>query len=356
MKLPLILLILVTAAFALNVDFYYGEGCSHCAATSDILDELSSEYDLNITMYEVYSNSENREQMFRLYDQYGVDVRTGGVPTTVVDSRVFIVGEMEKQEWRDVFDECLANCSQRALSRESSEFLETDSTAQLTLPVLIGAALVDSINPCTIAVMILLIGAVLYSKGRGQALVSGLLFAFTIFIMYILYGFGIMHAITTLELTRLFYMVVTVAALVLAIMEIRAFIDYRPGFMAVEMPMFLRPYAKKVTSEATSPIGVIVAAIFCSLFLIPCSSGPYLIVLGMLAKSATLQTVSYLLLYNFIFILPMLVITLLIFFGKTSVDKVGKAKDKYIRYIHLLSGIILFLLFFLMMMELSRVF
>jgi cytochrome c biogenesis protein CcdA len=165
-----------------------------------------------------------------------------------------------------------------------------------------------------------------------------------------------MHAITTLELTRVFYLIVTVAAFVLAMMEIRAFIDYKPGFMAVEMPMFLRPYAKKVTSEATSSFGVILAAVFCSLFLIPCSSGPYLIVLGMLAKAATLQTVSYLLLYNFIFILPMLVITVLIFFGKTTVEKIGKAKDRYIRYIHLASGIILFILFFLMVTELSRIF
>lgn len=356
MKLPLVLLILAAASFALNVDFYYGEGCSHCAATSEVFDDLSSDYDLDITRYEVYSNPENREAMFGLYERFGVDVRTGGVPTTIVDGKVFVVGEMEKEEWAQVFDDCLENCSERALKRESSEFLESGATARLTLPVLIGAALVDSINPCTIAVMVLLIGAVLYSKGRGQALASGLLFAFTIFIMYVLYGFGIMQAITTLEVTRIFYMVVTAAALVLAMMEIRAFIDYKPGFMAVEMPMFLRPYAKKVTSEATSPIGVIVAAIFCSLFLIPCSSGPYLIVLGMLARAATLQTVSYLLLYNFIFVLPMILITLLIFFGKTSVEKVGRAKDKYIRYIHLVSGVILFLLFFLMVMELARVF
>jgi cytochrome c biogenesis protein CcdA len=356
MKLPLILLILATASFALDIDFYYGEGCTHCAATSEIFDELSTEYDLNITTYEVYSNAENREAMFRLYDQYGIDVRTGGVPTTIIDNKVFIVGEMEKSEWEEIIDECIANCTKKALNRESSEFLEEGSTAQLTLPVLVGAAIVDSINPCTIAVMVLLIGAVLYSKGKKQALVSGLLFAFTIFVMYILYGFGIMHAITTLELTRVFYMIVTAAAFILAIMEVRAFVDYKPGMMAVEMPMFLRPHAKKVTSEATSPLGVIVAAIFCSLFLIPCSSGPYLIVLGMIAKAATLQTVSYLLLYNFIFVLPMLIITVLIFFGKTTVEKVGKAKDKYIRYIHLVSGIILFLLFFLMMMELSRVF
>jgi len=144
--------------------------------------------------------------------------------------------------------------------------------------------------------------------------------------------------------------------LILAVLEVRAFIDYRPGMMAVEMPMFLRPYAKEATSKATSPIGVIIAAMFCSLFLVPCSSGPYLLVLGMLAKAATIQTVSYLLLYNLIFILPMVLMTVAIYLGKTSVEKIHNLKEDYIKYIHLASGIILFVLFFIMLIQLEQLF
>lgn len=354
MKNLLALLLIFSLCFAIDVEQYYGIGCPHCGATYVLLDGFSEDYHLDIERYEVYQNNSNREKMFGRYDDFGLDVRTGGVPTTIIDGKTFIIGEIGNDDLKAILDECKTSCPEKIIRHESSALLEGDSDNLLA--VLVGAAIVDSINPCTIAVMILLIGAVLYSKGRRNALVSGFLFAFTIFFMYILYGFGILHAISTLELTRIFYTIVTLAAFLLALLEIRAFIDYRPGMAAVEMPMFLRPYAKKVTSEATSPIGVIAAAIFCSLFLIPCSSGPYLLVLGMLAKAATLQTVSYLLLYNFIFILPMLIITVMIFFGKTTVEKVGKAKDKYIRYIHLVSGIIMFLLFFLMMMELSRIF
>ncbi len=354
MKNILAFLLVFSLCFAVDVEQYYGIGCPHCGATYVLLDGFSEDYNLSIIRYEVYQDNSNREMMFGRYEDFGLDVRTGGVPTTILDGKTFIIGEIGEADLKVILDECKTSCPKKTVRHESSALLEGGDESLLT--VLIGAAIVDSINPCTIAVMILLIGAVLYSKGRRNALVSGLLFAFTIFIMYILYGFGILHAISTLEMTRIFYSVVTLAAFVLALMEIRAFIDYKPGMMAVEMPMFLRPHAKRVTSEATSPLGVVIAAVFCSLFLIPCSSGPYLIVLGMLAKAATLQTVSYLLLYNFIFILPMLIITVMIFFGKTTVEKVGKAKDKYIRYIHLVSGIILFLLFFLMVTELSRIF
>jgi cytochrome c biogenesis protein CcdA len=354
MKNLLAFLLVFSLAFAVEAEQYYGIGCPHCGATYALLESFSGEYNISIARYEVYQNNSNREMMFRRYDDFGLDIRTGGVPTTILDDRTFIVGEIGEADLKAILEECKDSCPGEIVRHESSALIE--GGGESLLAILVGAAIVDSINPCTIAVMVLLIGAVLYSKGRRNALFSGILFAFTIFFMYIFYGFGILQAISTLEMTRLFYTLVTVAAFVLAIMEVRAFIDYKPGMMALEMPMFLRPYAKKITSEATSPLGVILAAVFCSVFLIPCSSGPYLIVLGMLAKSATLQTVGYLLLYNLIFILPMLVITVLIFFGKTTVEKVGKAKDKYVRYIHLVSGIILFLLFFLMVMELSRIF
>lgn len=356
MKHLLALLLLFSIVSAINIEFYYGDGCPHCASTSALFQKLDPDYDLNITTYEVSGNAENRAVLFRKYDEYGVDIRSGGVPTIILDDRLFVVGELSEEQWRSLLGKCETECPQEVITQASSELLETDSTVQLTIPVLIGAAIVDSINPCTIAVMILLIGAVLYSKGRETALYSGLLFSFTIFVMYVLYGFGILHAITAFELTRIFYIVVTVMALILAVLEVRAFIDYRPGMMAVEMPMFLRPYAKEATSKATSPIGVIIAAMFCSLFLVPCSSGPYLLVLGMLAKAATIQTVSYLLLYNLIFILPMVLMTVAIYLGKTSVEKIHNLKEDYIKYIHLASGIILFVLFFIMLIQLEQLF
>jgi hypothetical protein len=228
---------------------------------------------------------------------------------------------------------------------------EQDPTTKLTWGVLIGAALVDSINPCTLAIMVMLLGIILISKGRNRMLLSGIIFFTVVYIMYFLFGLGILQALGNTGLTDIFFKVITVAALALAIMEINAYINYKPGFLAVEMPVFLRPYTHRVIEGATSLPGVAIAALFCSLFLLPCSSGPYLMVLAMVSKAVTVQTLTYLAVYNLVFILPMVVITLAVFFGYTTVEKVGDAKDKYIRQIHLFSGIILFLLFLFMLNE-----
>jgi len=64
-----------------------------------------------------------------------------------------------------------------------------------------------------------------------------------------------------------------------------------------------------------SPIGAFGIGILVSLFLLPCSSGPYIVILGLLSAQSNelnLLGMGYLVLYNFIFILPMLAITFLV--------------------------------------------
>ncbi len=372
-KIVLALMLLTYISFAIDIDFYYGEGCPHCKATEQIFNELDPEYELTIAEHEVYYNTEERSVFISEYERFGQDINSGGVPTTIIENRTMIIGGLEKAQWESLFEACqIGNCPQGVFSHSNlvidNQSIETNETndkidpieekngtVPMTLSVLIGAAIVDSINPCTIAVMVLLIGAVLYSKGKKEALVSGLIFSAVIFIMYMLFGFGIMKAITAFGLSTLFYGVVTVGALLLAIMEFNAYVNYKPGFLAVEMPMFLRPHVKKATQNATSPAGVAIAAVLCSLFLIPCSSGPYLVVLGMISQAATLQTVAYLLLYNLFFVLPMIIITVAIYHGKTTVEQIGDAKEKYIKHIHLFSGVILLILFIIMLNQFMQV-
>jgi cytochrome c biogenesis protein CcdA len=356
-KQTLLILLLLFSFSSASIELveYYGDGCPHCARTTALLiNELAPVYNLTIEGKEIYFNAQNRQEMFDIYIQFGLDPAKSGVPTTLVENTSLVVGEVSKERWEEVFDYCMNGTCQPGVFTESSYSpIETkDPASTLTIPVLIGAALVDSINPCTIAVMVMLLGVILMSKGKKDALWAGIAFALTVYVMYLLMGFGIFHAVTSAELTNAFYIVVTIAALVLAILEIRAYFKYRPGFFAIEMPMFLRPHTKKIMQGATSIPGVIIAAAACSFFLLPCSSGPYLLVLGMLAKSATLQAVFYLLLYNLIFILPMIVIAIAVYAGKASAEDVHELKEKYIREIHLFSGLILFALFLIMAYQL----
>ena len=352
-KVLLLLLFLFSFAFAqLDLTFYYGTGCPHCAATEKTFEKLGETYDLNIISKEIYSNSENRDEMLSYYEKFNISSLFGGVPTTIINEKVMIIGEMKENNWKTILNECLLDNCEGVYSDQSLD----QFSGELTLAIVIGAALVDSINPCTIIIMVMLLGVILLTDGKKKMLFSGLLFIVIIYLLYFIFGLGILKAIDDTNSSVIFYSIITLAALALTIMEINAYFNYKPGFLSVEVPMFLRPYMKQAIKGATSYPGVAIAAFLCSFFLLPCSSGPYLVVLAQLSESIKLDSFSlileplgYLILYNFVFVLPMLIILFAIYYGKISAETIGELRNKYIKEIHLISGIILFALFLIML-------
>ena len=103
-----------------------------------------------------------------------------------------------------------------------------------------------------------------------------------------------------------------------------------------------RPKLKSLIGGVTSVPGAFLIGFVISLFLLPCTSGPYIVILGLLAK-ATTQSYAILLLvfYNLIFIMPMVLITLALFFGLTDTKKAEKFRQKKLKVLHLIAGIII---------------
>jgi len=350
--LAFLLLLLLSHSFAeLDLVVYYGTGCAHCARVDVMLEELQDEYDFNIEKKEIYYDAANRQDLFDAYISFGMDPGESGVPTIILENRSILIGEMSRERFGQIFDEHISNASANGVytADSFSPIEEKDPTSGLTIWVLIGAAAVDSVNPCTIAVMTMLLGVIMGSGGRKRVLPAALTFIGVVFISYLLMGLGVLHAITNTDFINSFLIVVTIAAFFLAVLEIKAYFQYEPGFLSVEIPMFMRPFMKKAIANATSLPAIAFAALICSLVLLPCSSGPYLMVLSMLAQSVTLKGLLYLLIYNFVFILPMLVISGMIYFGRISVDEVGEFREQHIQKLHLIAGLILMILFLLLL-------
>ncbi len=363
---------------SIDITVYYGAGCPHCARMDTLLEELKLEYNLNIVKKEVYLDAKNRQEMFDLYIRFGKDPNEGGVPTLLLENRSMIIGEVDKERMKEIIEEHIANTTLSGIFTQwsFSPIEERDVTSQLTLVTLIGAAIVDSINPCTITVMVLLLGTILMIRGGRLMLLAASIFIGVVFISYFLMGLGIHYFVVSTDAANIFYKIVTGAAFILSLMEFNAYFNYKPGFFAVEMPMFLRPILKNAfkklkaagednNKEETNGkllknifilLLTAIIALICSIFLLPCSSGPYLMVLGMLSKAVTLKLLMYLILYNIVFVMPMVIITIVIYIGKTNIEEVSEMKEKYIRELHLISGLILFALFLVMLSQIANTF
>ena len=216
---------------------------------------------------------------------------------------------------------------------------------------LVSLAIVDAVNPCALAVMAMVLMALLLRDPtkKRQVLLGGLMFSLAVFILYFVYGFIIVQffknvipetGIYTLYVFKTFGLL----AITLGVLNIKDYLRYQPGSIGTEMPLSMRPRVKLIIKRITSPLGAFFIGIFVTLFLLPCTIGPYFIFSGIIHNLNLAHTITLLLIYNLIFILPMIGITLAIYFGVSTVDKVSGWKEKHIKHLHLWEGIILILL------------
>jgi len=77
-------------------------------------------------------------------------------------------------------------------------------------------------------------------------------------------------------------------------------------------------------------------------FELPCTGGPYFFVLGLLSQNLSLlQILPILLYYNLIFVSPLILLTILIYFGYASIERTIDWKERNLRLLHLFAGLLM---------------
>lgn len=333
--------------------YFYGDGCPQCEKVSPFLDQLSSKYpNLEIKRFEIYKNRDNALLLTQYFEGFGVSIADRGIPAVFI-SKSYLIGEkpilgsLENKIIGSPGASCpLPSVSNASGTSETPCSLEGTCTVggvgAGSLLTIIGAALVDSINPCAITVLLMLFSALLLAGQKGRALRAGFAFILAVYLSYFIFGLGIFSAIRISGLSSLVYKLVGGLAIVVGLLNIKDYIWYGGGGFVMEIPRRWRHTLKDILSAVTSPVGAFIAGFAVTLFELPCTGGPYFFALGLLAnKVTTLGVVPYLLLYNVFFVLPLIILTFLLYFGFTNVEDAAQWKYQRTRLLHLIAGLIL---------------
>jgi cytochrome c biogenesis protein CcdA len=208
-------------------------------------------------------------------------------------------------------------------------------------PVVITTALIDSINPCAIGVLILLIATLLgFSKDRKKMLIVGGIYISAVFLTYLAAGFGLLYVIQKLPgLSSILSWIVGILVIGLGLLEIKDFFWYGQG-LTLQIPPRRAEQIKKMMKKVSIP-GSIILGIFVAAVELPCTGGPYLAITTLLAQiGLNMQIFILLVVYNFIFVLPLLVILALVYFG-TSTEKLKAWKDEQKKWMRLFMGLVM---------------
>lgn len=191
---------------------------------------------------------------------------------------------------------------------------------EITLPTIIVAGIIDGINPCAFTLLLLFITALLAAMGSGgpdavatarrRMLLNGGAFIAAIFLAYLLLGTGLMQVSSALAQNHLGARLGALLAILLGLWMLKDY--FLPGFgPKLAAPRAIAARVRGVDGAASTLTMFGLGALI-SLCTVPCSGAVYIAIISLLALQESFAlSYSYLLVYNVMFILPLVVILLM---------------------------------------------
>jgi hypothetical protein len=222
-----------------------------------------------------------------------------------------------------------------------------------SLSAVLVAGFIDGINPCAFATIIFLVSYLTFAgKKAKEILLYGTVFTFGVFIAYLLVGLGLMtflHQLSTFpKISKGVYLFIALFALSLGIISLYDYVLFRRGQVAkwkLQLPMGLKKKIHEVIREqarfkggllATFGAGFIIAV--CTVI---CTGQVYLPTIGFVMSIPELRknAIFNLVLYNIMYIVPLVGVFVLTFFGVTS-EKMALVTKKHTGTVKLLTAIL----------------
>src|SRR5512136_2945511 len=187
---------------------------------------------------------------------------------------------------------------------------------RITLPTVIAAAAVDGINPCAFTVLLLFITAMLATMQAGEQSLAAIrmrlfglggIYIAAVFLTYLALGVGLLKALDFFTRQHVPARFGALLAILFGLWMLKDYFLPNLGWR-LQAPGQLGSVARRMAQKATLP-ALITGGFLIGLCTVPCSGAVYLGVLSLLALQPTrLLGYSYLVLYNLVFILPLIVI------------------------------------------------
>lgn len=225
------------------------------------------------------------------------------------------------------------------------------------LPLILTAALVDAVNPCEFYVLVAFLSLVFFRTGRKAALKAGVAYSVAVFVVYYLMGVGLIRLITLVQEVRLFVVILglsvgsrTVLSVLFSIFgfsvglrdTVAAFLNRRLKRVPVFLSSRLHDWLRKISENPTTAFAFGFAT---SVLLLPCTSGPYLIAVSLIADlEMVVEGLMLLAVYNAVIVAPFLVITLGIYMLRLKTSELKSWSSQRQRLLNLGVGLLMIFL------------
>lgn len=314
-----------------RIDYYFEEGCESChKVRGEVLPELERRYSGSYVLHERDVNIKSN-YLALVACQEALGVKDNEPVSMVVDGRDWLAGFARI---RDGLCPALERALARQLGGETAPLpaavagtgdggtLLTRRVDSFTLAAVAAAAVVDSVNPCAIATLVFFMSLLGIARlGVGRMWLAGLAFLAGSFIAYTAIGFGVLGLLQFLPAGRGARVIIDAflagILLVFAVLSFRDALRYhrsgQSGDVALKLPEGIQGRIHRVIRSGLRMrhlvaggfgIGVVVTALESV-----CTGQVYVPALVLMLKQgeSVVRCISYLMVYNLIFVLPLAV-------------------------------------------------
>ncbi len=332
----------LAAPQTVDVYFFYGQGCPHCAKEERLFQELQqdgwlAEHHVQLHPYEVWHNPDNGNLLAQLGEAMGWDIR--GVPVTVVGDKQ-ITGYLDDQTTGEEIKDAIIQYAAAPGRDAVKDFLEHKQVAGVSaadrnvpekmklpllgevnikktslplLTVIIGG--LDGFNPCALWVLLFLISLLMGMEQRKKLFILGSTFILASAVFYFLVLTAWLNFLLFLGFVNWIRILIALAALYAGFYNLKEHWKKERTCEVVEEDKRKEIFGrvKKIVAEQKlwfALLGVAALAVSVNFFELICSAGLPAVYTQILALAGlpAWQHYAYLLLYVFVFVLNQIVI------------------------------------------------
>ncbi|HEB10154.1 MAG TPA: DUF1573 domain-containing protein [Spirochaetales bacterium] len=322
----------LAAGRVVQLQFYYSPGCKSCLRfLKHSIPELEKKLNLKIEVapFDIL-NPEVYEDFHARLANLGVEEKA--FPALFVGG-VLLQGDREIAAKLE--GELLAFAQGNGQDQPGVAAIEPGHREQIgvelaVLPILL-AGLLDGVNPCAFTTLIFLISSLaLAGRSRRETLYIGIFFTTAVFLTYYLIGLGLFQGLRAASVFPIIALIIKWALIgALLLLSGLSLYDYfivrsgKSSEVVLQLPRFFKlkihgTIRKRV--RTTALIGSsLMLGVLVSIFELACTGQVYFPVIVYLVRLGNdPRAYLYLLLYNSSFIVPLLLVFLLIYFGINS--------------------------------------
>ena len=315
--------------------YFYEVGCQECSRAEYDLRYVQSKYPQ--LMYEEYNVQNDTALAEWLGDRFGVpEEQRLATPAFFVGDDYLLGTDITADAVQALVEKYAPTGAERAWDNFDSAEAEQnilDRFKSFGVLTVVFAGLVDGLNPCAFATLVFFISYLTLSERKGrEILVVGVAFTLGVFLAYLAVGLGFYKVLALLGdlLTTLGRWVYGLTALLCAGLAVFSFLDFLKarrgeiGDMTLNLPHKLRMRINSVIRRGrksqTFIAGAFITGIVISFLELACTGQVYLptIIFVMSRPEMQMRAFVFLVLYNLLFILPLVIVFILAYYGTGS--------------------------------------